>query len=349
MCERRLTTPYALKRALSVLALAVAAAGSGAKADEITLANGDRISGEVLAKSGDKIVVRTRYAGEIAIDWREVRSIAADTPLAVLLAGEERPQRARLRPAADGHALLETAQGATREVRLRDIAFLNPKPHESGAGMTYSGRAALSAAYAKGNSESERVHADAELSARARTHRTELSGRLERRLERPAAPVTAWRAGANHDRFLDAARFVYARGSFEHDRAKDLARRATGGFGYGIELIDNARGTLSLRGGLDYVVEERYAGVDERYPALGWGLKAAYFPWGPRLELFHEHDGFRNLDGRRIVLRSKSGVRMPIAAGMSAAAQLNVDWESRPAPGRASTDAALLLGLDYAW
>jgi putative salt-induced outer membrane protein YdiY len=349
MRARRLSAPYALKLALRALAGAAMAVALGASADEIRLANGDRISGAVLAKAGGKLVVRTGYAGEIEIDWHEVQSVSSDAPLLVLLAGEALPLRAKLRRAADGRAILETPDGKTREIRLREIAFLNPKPHESGAGISYSGRAALSAAYASGNTESERVHGDAELTARGRAHRTQISGRIERRLERPAAPVSAWRGGASHDRFLDPARFVYVRGSLEHDRAKDLARRATGGFGYGVELLDTARSSLSLRGGLDYVVEERYAAPDQRYPALGWGLKASHFPWGPRLQLFHEHEGFRNLEASEIVLRSKSGVRMPIAAGMSAAAQLSLDWESRPAPGRASTDAALLLGLDYAW
>jgi hypothetical protein len=34
---------------------------------------------------------------------------------------------------------------------------------------------------------------------------------------------------------------------------------------------------------------------------------------------------------------------------LSATAQVNVDWESHPAPGRKSTDSTLLVGLSYAW
>jgi hypothetical protein len=30
-------------------------------------------------------------------------------------------------------------------------------------------------------------------------------------------------------------------------------------------------------------------------------------------------------------------------------AQLNLDWERKPAPGTKSTDSTLLFGADYAW
>lgn len=279
-------------------------AWDAARADEILMRNGDRISGKAVAKAGAKLVVRTSYAGEISIDWAQVASITFDDPMRV--------------------------------------------PFELGDDLAYTGHATLAAAYASGNTDSERVYADAELTARTLAYRYQLSGRIERRSEPLAQEVSAWRGGASYDRFLDAKRFVYVRGSLEHDRAKDLRRRTSAGFGYGAELVATEHASVSLRGGLDYLSEERYAAPGERYPALGWGLKAAYAPWGPRLELFHEHEGFRNLDDSAIVLRSKTGLRMPLA-GMSATAQLNVDWESRPAAGREPTDSVLLLGVDYAW
>jgi hypothetical protein len=105
-----------------------------------------------------------------------------------------------------------------------------------------------------------------------------------------------------------------------------------------------------VRGGLDYVAVERLFGPKERYPAFGWGVKASYSPWGPRLELFHEQEGFWNLEHTDVViLRSKTGVRLPLVDRLNATAQLNVDWERRPAPGRVPTDSTLLLGVDYSF
>ncbi|HEX7053622.1 MAG TPA: DUF481 domain-containing protein [Burkholderiales bacterium] len=221
---------------------------------------------------------------------------------------------------------------------------------EKEAGTAYSGRAALAASYVRGNAESERFYGDGELTARAPRYRYTLSGKAERRNEPLAGTSVAWLAAANYDRFVAEKRFVYVRGSLEHDRVKDIEQRAALGAGYGAQLLESRRASVSLRGGLDYVSVDRQLAGDERYPALGWALKAEAAPWGERLRLFHEHEGFWNLeDTARLFVRSKSGLRLPLVARLSATAQINVDWERRPAPGRKSTDTTLLLGLDYAW
>ena len=193
---------------------------------------------------------------------------------------------------------------------LARIVYLNPKPHESGTGTTYSGRAALSVNSSSGNAPGRRLYGDAELTGRAAEYRYQLAGKVERRSEQGTETTSAWRATGNHDRFVGAARFVYARGALEHDRAKDLALRSSAGLGLGAELVQTDRASVSLRGGLDYATERRYAGEDRDYPALGWGLKASYAPW-PSLELFHEQDGLRDLRENGVVLHSKTGLRVP--------------------------------------
>lgn len=297
----------------------LALAASVAAADEVRLANGDRISGEVKGRAGGKLVVITSYAGEVALDTAQVVSVTVVGP-----------------------------DGTAREVALADIAAVDAPPAHGGA--AYAGHATVSAAYTSGNVESERLYADAELTARARAYRWSLSGKIEQREDPVLGENTAWRAGGNYDHFRDERRFVYARTSIEHDESKDIDRRAALGAGYGVQLYETARAQLSVRAGLDYVTVERIAGPNEGYPAAGWGVKGSLRPRGPKFELFHEQEGFWNLeDSDALVLRSKTGLRMPLVARVNASVLLNVDWERRPAPGRASTDRTLLLGLDYTW
>lgn len=323
-----------MRRAVLLAALVAATAGRGAAADEVLLRNGDRLSGAVLHLAGGKLTLRTPYAGSIELDWDEVAQLSTDAPVRVLRRGDAQPTLLRLSPG----------------IALDEIVYVNPKPHESGLGASYSGRAALAASYVRGNAESERFYGDAELTARARAYRYTVSGKAERRADPLAGTNVAWLASGNFDRFVREKRFVYVRGSLEHDRAKDIDRRSALGGGYGAQLVESERVGVSLRGGLDYVVVERAAAADERYPALGWALKAEAKPWGARLQVFHEHEGFWNLeDTARLFVRSKTGLRMPLVERLSATAQLNVDWERRPAPGRKATDTTLLLGLDHAW
>ena len=46
---------------------------------------------------------------------------------------------------------------------------------------------------------------------------------------------------------------------------------------------------------------------------------------------------------------TSTGVRVPVAAGLSATTALKVDWDNDPAPGTESTDTTLLFGLGYVW
>jgi putative salt-induced outer membrane protein YdiY len=292
-----------------------------ALADEVRLANGDRVSGEITARSGERLVVKTEYAGEIAVRLADVQSLS-----------------------------ISDADGTVHEIGPMELATFDPRPYKRERDVAYSGRALVSAAYARGNAPSDQLHADAQLTARAREYRYELSGRVDRRSAPSAQTESAWLAGANYDRFLDARQFLYGRSSLEHDQAKDIDTRATVGAGYGVQLVETAAANVSLRGGLDYVKVDRLAGPREEYPAFGWGIRAAYKPSWARLELFHEQEGFWNLEDTDVVtLRSKTGVRVPLVERFNATAQLNVDWERRPAPGRASTDSTLLLGVDYSF
>ena len=213
----------------------------------------------------------------------------------------------------------------------------------------YKGRATASAAFASGNAPSRRLYGDAELTARAPAYRYDLSGKIEERAEEGARTVSIWRAGGNRDHFLDSTRFLYARGAVEHDGAKDLERRLSAGAGFGADLASSERARLSVRAGLDLVGERRTGLPARNYPALGWALKASYRLEASRAELFHEQDGLRDLRENGVVLHTKSGLRIPVAQRLSASVQLNVDWESHPAPGVKPTDSVLLFGATLDW
>lgn len=295
-------------------------ASASAFADEVRLANGDRITGEVKSRTGERLVVQTDYAGELSVRLADVLSVS-----------------------------LVDARGEVHEIAGQAaLAALDPRPFKSAREVAYAGRGQLSAAYTRGNTENDQVHVEGDFTARARAYRYNLSGRIDRRTEPLEGTSTAWLAGASYDRFLAERRFVYVRGSLEHDQAKDVDLRTAAGVGYGLQLVEGPGADVSIRGGLDYVKVEREFGAPEEYPAFGWGVKASFSPWGPRLALFHEQEGFWNLDDTEVViLRSKSGVRVPLVERLNATAQLNVDWERRPSPGRVSTDSTLLLGVDY--
>jgi putative salt-induced outer membrane protein YdiY len=318
-----------------------------AAADVVVFKNGDRLTGKVVHKLGPELVFETAHAGTVNIQWSEISTLSTDKPVAVMLHDSGRISEETLAPAPDGSTGLTDAGS----VSLDEIAYLNPNPEQSGIGVNYKGRATLAASDTRGNTTGRRLYADAQLTARARDYRYNLGGKMNQQRDFGVRTASNWATDGNYDWFLEGEKqFRYVRGSLEHDHFKDIDLRSTAGAGYGVQLVENDRSNVSIRGGLDHVVIDHYAAGNESYPALGWGVKASHRLQKYNIELFHEQDGFQQIaKGSNMTLRTRTGLRAPIAAGINASIQLNLDWEKDPAPGRKSTDSALLVGLGYDW
>jgi len=319
-----------------------------ALADELVLVNGDRLSGRLLHKAGDTVTFDTPAAGQLKIRWADVVALSTQKPVEVLLAGEPKSINAILSSAYDGTV---DFIGGESDVPLVKITFINPTPEESGVGALYSGHVTATATRVRGNVDTDSTYADADLTARSRDYRYTIVGKVSNNSQSGQTVASSWLVNANYDYFLSAQRFLYARGSRESDRFKGIDRRSTIGAGYGFQVIETLRTNVSLRAGIDYVIIQRLPpGVDESYPAAGWGVRAKTTLSERGTELFHEQDGFLNLEtSNQITLRSRTGVRVPLFIGLNASAQINIDWDRPPSEGRKPLDGTLLFGLGYTW
>ena len=90
--------PRRLIQVPAVAAALVLAASSAARADTLTLRNGDHLSGKVLHKSGDTLTFETTYAGKLKIRWSEIQSVTTDAPVKFMLKGESSVHSAVLAP-----------------------------------------------------------------------------------------------------------------------------------------------------------------------------------------------------------------------------------------------------------
>jgi len=328
-----------------------AAVSAPAGADTVLLLGGDRLSGKILHASSETLTLDTEYAGKMKIAWKTVATLSTDAPIEVLRVGSQMPERMILGQGEAGSVRVRYAEAEEWFiVPLPSLTYLNPKPEESGIGLSYHGRINLSATWVRGNSSSDRIYGEFELKARAKEYRNAIEAKTQREDESGERVTSRTVVSANHDRFLGEKRFWYLRGSLEHDKFKDIELRSTLGAGYGSRLIDTERTELSLRGGLDAVWLDRITDGDERYPALGWGIGFSHWVTNRSLQVFHDQQGFWNLEDRnQASLRSKTGVRVPVAERLTASAQLNLDWEREPAPGLKAVDTTWLLGLNYNW
>lgn len=323
-------------------------------ADQVILKNGDIITGTVVSKSGNVVTFNTGYAGNIKIAWDKVSTLSTDEPVATLL-DDDSYFDTDLLPADKGNVRLskdddDDENTVTEAHGLDDILYINPTPEESGRGYRYTGRANLAFNNTSGNSSTQQLHLDGELQKRAKAYRYTLGGEANRASDADTTSVSNWRTYASYDSFFTPTNFVYVHGSLENDKFADVKMRRVVGVGYGYQVYESETTKLSIKGGPDLVSIKRYVDDDEKFVALGWHVdfkhKLQIFP----AEIFHIQDGYRGFNsGGDIVLKTRTGLRIPLSKGLSATAQYNYDWESNPAPGRENADRQLLIGIGYAY
>lgn len=330
-----------------------ALAAGAARADTVLMRNGDRLSGKILHMSARTLTLRTTYAGKLELPRGKVASISTDGPATLLLESGAAPRRGRLARAGPGRVEFRPAGGNAprRDIALTQVRFINPTPAESGTGVEYRGHVTVSGSRVQGNSSGSTLNGEAALKARARTYRYAVRGSVNQASLGGSTVTSNWILSAHIDRFVvDRSHFQYLRGSLQRDRFKDVRLKTTAGAGYGWQLLATDVTRLSLRGGLDLVAVDRYTTANQRYPALGWGVDFSRWLWEHRVKLFHVQDGYWNLSHRGdVTLRTRTGLRVPIAEGLLANAEVDVDWDRRPPPGVKPTDTTVLFGLGYEW
>ncbi|HLU76621.1 MAG TPA: DUF481 domain-containing protein [Burkholderiales bacterium] len=340
-----------------------------AHADRLVLKNGDVLTGTVLHKSGDSLSFSTPYAGVISVSWAAVRTLTTDKAVNVML-NDATDYDGRLDAMGDGRAVLTLSkdpvtgaadeehegeptlaqeEAAPRaELDLAKVLYINPTPEESGEGYRITGRANVAYSNASGNTENEQLHGNAEMVLRAKMYRYVLGGEATRASDNGNVSAHNARLYTNYDWFFRPKQFAYAAASVERDRFKDIHLRSVVGGGYGYQWIETDVTKLSLRGGLDYVTIDHYDAENEHFAALGWKLDFSHKLLFVPVEIFHNQDGYRGLNSEgAVVLRTRTGVRVPLSYGFNATAQINLDWESDPAPDREELDRTVLLGLGY--
>ena len=358
---------------LALLLLASAAA----RADEVILANGDRLTGTVVRKEGDELVFRTSYAGEINIAWSQVVRVTTENPMSLVLADQSLAQANRLaappkpKPAPEPSAAeppAETAPEPEREgtpggsppqapaepepapVPIDAVTYINAGPGIDLLGVRWKGRINIGGNGNRGNSRTDNLLVEGEAVARRQRDRWTLSGLFDRGKDRNVVTRHNTRLSGKYDLFINPRWYGYSILTYEEDRFRDIDRRDTIGAGLGHQLIETERTHLSLEGGLNYVRTDFLEAENERYPAARWAVKYDQRLFGTDIEVFHNHELLSDLtDSERTFIRTQTGLRLPLIGRLMATAQLNLDYDNKPAPDKAKSDRVYLFSLGYHW
>jgi hypothetical protein len=253
-----------MRRSLLFVSLAVLCASlcvPAAVADQVTLKNGDRLSGSVVSGDGKTLLLKTEYAGDVTIKWDAISAIDSTQNLTISL---KDGKRLTGKVATSDGTLVAGGGSAPKDaiIAVRNDAeqkaadeqaekLAHPKFYYFWNGVFDTGLALT-----RGNSAT--VSYTLNTSAVRQTARDKLSlfatyiYANDDTTPPSRTTANALRSGARFDWNLTPRVFVFGFGNFETNELQHLSLRQVYGGGFGYHVIKTDRNVLDVFGGFDY-------------------------------------------------------------------------------------------------
>jgi putative salt-induced outer membrane protein YdiY len=323
-----------------LLFCAVLLVAAPATADEILLTNGDRFTGTVVSMTANTLTVTTPY-GPVKIAWADVANLTITDPILVITTTGTAPAEVRI-AAGDAAGRVTLDPGGPIEL-AQIVGLARPQP-----AMIIDGGANAGFVNSGGNTEVNSLRLDGDVTIRAGANRYNAAAAVNRAEDRGVQTAENWNLGFNYDRFLTERLFVNGNAIFTNDRFRDLDLRTALGVGVGYQFLNTARARLTANAGLGWVDENFDAGVDDNYTAARESATFDLFLVPDRIQFFHQHDGYVGVTGDdNLFFRMKNGVRLGLFGGLVTTAQVDLDYDQSPSPGRENTDRTFALTFGY--
>lgn len=294
-------------------------------ADEVQVKSVDRYTGTLVKLDAGTLVFKTAF-GELKIPWSEVTGLTVDDAIVV--------------QTADGQST--TMKGGAVDIGSV-TAISRPEPPIMWSGAANAGFLATG-----GNTDINSLRLDGELVARTRANRLTFNALVNRAEDAGRTTARNWTFSARYDRFISPRLYINGSGIFTNDEFRDLDLRTALGAALGYQVFDLPLVKLSAEGGLGWVDENFAALPDDSYTALRESASLDVFVVADRVVLFHRHDGYYGVTGDdNLFIKMQNGVRLGLVGGLVTTAQLDIDYDRSPAPGRRQTDRTFALTFGY--
>ena len=332
-------------RCLAFACLLVFCLPNTSHASKIILKNGDQISGELIRLTEQTLVFKSNSFGELRIPWLEVQQLDTDQTVALQLS-DGKQLKGKLRLTEDNQLLVQhDDENFTQGVR-QDLLAINPP--EKILSTKYTGRAYFGGTFIRGNSQEDQLNLDAEWVARNPQNRYTVALEVNEAQSAGIKTISTRRFLTQYDAFLNKKDYLFANARAEGDDQADLRLRTGLGLGYGRQLIESEKINLSAEAGVNYVKEDYFLSVDQTFPTLSLGLKYDRKLFNLGLVFFNNISADVNLENPQdALLKSRLGLRVPVAQGLNVSTQLNIDYDNEPAVGNTKTDATMLFSVGY--
>ena len=252
-----------MRRAALIGAATVASICPQLFAGQVTLKNGDRLTGTIVDSDGRTLTIKSAFAGEVKIQWDAIQEIASDEPLYVSAKGGE--TLVGKVTTTDGKFSVQTANSGpvtvakdvVTSVRSKEQQAVydaeierlrHPKLLDSWGGLVDTGLA-----IARGNTETLTYNLSSK--AARTTAKDKMSFYVLSLYSRNSATGTAVTTaslvsgGTRYDFNISDKYFAFGQLDLLHDRFQELDLRVAPAGGVGIHAIKTPNTTLDLNAG----------------------------------------------------------------------------------------------------
>lgn len=336
-----------MPRLAPVALLAAVCTVGAARADVVTLLNGDRLTGRVVNLIEGKLRLATEFAGTLAIETAQVEGVRLDGPSTIVLQ-DGRQVSGTLRPGPRGTLLLQT-EGGERPIRWTDVSAINPPEPPR---PKWKGSIVSNLNVARSNTDTQVFNVDLETTRKSASEETHLSGSyLFGQQNQSGESVTtqdAWRLAGQFNRFASGKTSSFLSARLERDGIVDLDLRSILGAGFGFMLLDRGDTKWWIDLGVSHLRED-FAGAGAARERLtgqfSYRFQTRVFG---KVELSHEIAVYPALqDLKDTFLSSNLTVRTPLSDTLFANFRFLLDFDATPAPGSRKDSSKYTFGIGY--
>ena len=255
---------------MTVILLLICCSAAASPAEQLTMKNGDRLSGAVISLSDNKLTLRTDYAGNVTVDWNAVAQLTSDQP--VVITRSDKQVVSGTVSTSNDELVVNTASGP-QKVPLASVAAIRSPAEQSayekslhpGVMQGWAGGGNLGVALARGNSDTSNLALGFNAARPTPTDKLSFTASsLYAKSNTNGIVVTsanAFAAALRYDRNFTRRLFAFALMAGSYDAAQALNERLNPSAGLGFHAIAGTATTLDLLGGAGYTYENYSTGV----------------------------------------------------------------------------------------
>ncbi len=321
-------------------------------AEQVSLKNGDHLTGTIVSMDGKKLVLKTAYAGDVSIDWDSVDKFTSDQPLVVTKADKQTVTGTVKSDGAD--YIVTTAQGP-QTMPKSDVAVMRSPADQAayekslhpGMFEDWTGGGNFGLALARGNSDTTNVALGFDAERKTTNDAWIVNAASIYTTNQTSTTANSFQGLIRYDRNLTKRLFAYGAFAGGYDELQDLNYRIMPGAGLGFHAIATAKTTLDLLGGLGYTRESYSTGLTRNLFSATLGDEFSY-KLGARstiMQNLYYLPSLNETSDYRIT--GNFGITTKLNGWMTANMLFNDRYNSQPVLGNKKNDVLFTTGLGF--